>query len=77
MKIIIKRSHEGAGVNIDSRGKEIPTITLRDGSELEEGNDYVIEEKDKPGISAIVFEWLNNQTIYFLNWSLKRAATKK
>ncbi len=67
MKIIFKKSFGGTGVTIDSRGKEIPEVTLKNGNEVKEGVDYVLEEKDKPGIKEIVFEWMGNQSVFLEN----------
>jgi len=67
MKIIFKKSFGGTGITIDSRGKEIPSITFKNGDDLKEEVDYMIEEKEKPGIKEIVFEWMNNQTVYLEN----------
>jgi len=65
MKIIFKKSYGGTGVTIDERNGGIPEITLKNGSALVEGVDFTVEEKDKLGISEIVFEWMNNQSVFF------------
>jgi len=58
------RSFGGKRVTIDQRGKTIPTLTLRD-EELKDGKDYSIEELDNEEITEIVFEWMDNQHVYF------------
>jgi hypothetical protein len=67
MRIKFKKSFGGTGITIDSKGKEVPSLTLRNGTELNENEDYTIEEKEKPGITEIVFEWMNNQSVFFQN----------
>ena len=64
MIIHFKRAFGIPGITIAERKNEIPMFTC--GSyELVEGLDYTIEEKEKEGITAIVFEWMDNQHVYF------------
>ena len=65
MTICLKKSFGGIGITIDRRGNGTPTLTAG-AYELVEGFDYTILEMEKEGATQVVFEWMDNQSVYFL-----------
>lgn len=64
MIIRFKKSYGGTGITIDSRGKDVPIISVGD-EELKEDVDYAIEEKEKKEVTQVVLEWMGNQSVFF------------
>lgn len=64
MIIIFKKSFGGIGITINNNGKDFPKIFVGK-KELIEGEDYILKETEKREINQIVFEWMENQTVYF------------